>query len=212
MAATVPNHRLLAREHLAEATALADEGRLADCRASLSAAAAHAIGRLAADHRLEVASLSRAMAVLSLRGVLPFDARPLCRALLRDGAPGGGAGDEADTDALICGVQALVDLAAGVPGAAPRATGWQRWETIPVDDDEDGDEVARDPLPLRGTDWLRAVRRDRLRRRARRVRRVAATTAFAVGLGLLGLAWSDVVEGTEHRTPKADIGFFDSGS
>ena len=210
MSTTVPNHRLLAREHLAEATALADEGRDVDCRASLSTAAAHAIGRLAADHRLEAPSISRALAVLALRGVIPFDARPLWNSLLRDDEGIGRAADDPDIEELIAAVQVLVDLAAGVRAVPPSTAGRRRGEEMP-DEDEDED-VAGGPLPLRGADWVRAVARDRARRRARRLRRLTTTSAFALALGLLGLGWSDAVEGTEHRAPKADIGFFDSGS
>jgi hypothetical protein len=208
--ATAPNHRLLAREHLAEATALADEGHLDDCRASLLGAAGHAIGQLAADHSLDAPSISRAMAVLSLRGILPFDARPLWHALQteHDGESQRRPPSPLDTVEAIRAVQSLVDLAAGVPGPRVGPATWQRWGAPPEDADDSGGE----PLPVRATGWVRAVARDRARRRGRRARRVSATAACAVGLALVGLAWSDAVDGTEYRPAKADIGFYDSGS
>lgn len=209
MPATAPNHRLLAREQLAEATALADEGRWDDCRLSLRAAAGHSIGQLAADHALDAPSISRAMAVLSLRGILPFDARPLWSALH---PPEDGTGESAppalDPAEAIAAVQALVDLAAGVPGAPVASANWQRWGA-PVDDEED---PGGDPLPVRATGWVRAVARERSRRRGRRARRIGAYVACTVGLAGFGLAWSASVDGTEYRPAKADIGFYDSGS
>lgn len=210
MPTMVPNHRLLAREHLAEATALADEGQLEDCRASLLAATGHSIGQLAADHAIEAPSVVRAMAVLSLRGILPFDARPLWKTLSA-GAHRDRRHERVpplDAGAAIPAVQTLVDLAAGVPGAPIVAASWQRWGA-PPDDEEDS---AGEPLPVRGTGWVRAVAHERARRRGRRARRVTATSACALGLAVLGLAWSDSVDGTEYQPAKADIGFYDSGS
>ena len=223
MPATAPNHRLIAREHLAEATALADEGRLEDCRESLLVAMGHAIGQLAIDHRLDAPSLSRAMAVLSLRGVVSFDARPLWSALQRKDADAAGSAGPSGADAAgssrppgpdtaeaIQAVQSLVDLAAGVPGSTLAPARWQRWGAS--DQDEDGGDGAGEPMPTRAAGWARAVARERTRRRGRRLGVLTGAGACALALGALGLAWSNAVEGTEYRPPKADIGFFDAGS
>lgn len=206
-----PNHRLLAREHLAEATALADEGRVEDCRASLLAAAGHSIGQLAADHQLDAPSISRAMAVLTLRGVLPFDARPLWRSLSEQVGADRSNSHSTDAREAFAAVQALVDLAAGIRATPPATAAWQRWGALPADDEDDGEGEGQ-PLPVSGTGWVLAVARDRARRRGRRARRVIATTACAVGLAVVGFAWSNAVDGTEYQPAKADIGFFDSGS
>ena len=209
MPAASHNHRLLAREHLAEAAALADEGREKECRASLMVAAAHAIGQLAADHRLAAPSVYGAMGTLRLRGALPFDARPLWSALggANGPRPAGRSGSQPlDTAEAIRSVQVLVDLAAGVPSARLAPAIWRRWGST---DEEERDAA---PPPPRASAWVRAAAADRARRRSRRALFVTAMVLCAVSLGGMGLAWSNAVEGSEYRPPKAELGLFNASS
>ena len=87
-----PNHRVLAREHLAEATLLADAGRAAEAHSQLVCAAGHAQLALSHPDRVAIAAPSSA----------DFDTL-----------------DEADLDACFDAVQRLIDASLAEPAMPP---------------------------------------------------------------------------------------------
>jgi hypothetical protein len=86
-----PNHRILTREHFAEASALAGEGKPDLARPRLRAAAQHALAELATRPDVPAEPLA--------------DLDPV----LHD--------DDADLDAAFAAVQAVIDAVFDVPGA-----------------------------------------------------------------------------------------------
>jgi hypothetical protein len=103
-----PNHRILTREHFAEASALAGEGKPELARPALRAAAQHALAELAAQHDVPVSGDPAVTAErLADRGAAPANLAPLLRA------------DSDDLDAVFAAVQAVIDTVFDVPGATP---------------------------------------------------------------------------------------------
>jgi hypothetical protein len=109
--AALRNHRVLAREHLAEATLLADAGRTDEARSHLSSAADHALAELAEQRERVATGLS----------------------LTRDADT---SLDDADLDACFDLVQTLVDATLAEPTTTPPprdvprcggASGAMRW-------------------------------------------------------------------------------------
>jgi hypothetical protein len=103
-----PNHRILTREHFAEASALAGEGKPDLARPRLRAAAQHALTELAVRHGLPASGDPAVTAErLADLGAAPADLEPL----LRD--------DAGDLDAAFVAVQTVIDAVFDVPGATP---------------------------------------------------------------------------------------------
>jgi hypothetical protein len=95
-----PNHRILTREHFAEASALVGEGKPDLARPRLRAAAQHALAELAVQNGVPAERL----ADLDL---VPADLAPL----LHD--------DAGDLDAAFVAVQTVIDSVFDVPGPTP---------------------------------------------------------------------------------------------
>jgi hypothetical protein len=103
-----PNHRILTREHFAEASALAGEGRPDLARPRLRAAAQHALAELAVRHGLPASSDPAVTAErLADLGAAPAELEPV----LRDAA--------GDLDAAFVAVQGVIDTVFDVPGVTP---------------------------------------------------------------------------------------------
>jgi hypothetical protein len=186
------NHRLRAREHLAESAALASESRDAAAADRLLRAAAHALEEIAtmrghlAEDRMEL------VAWLADEGALPLDA---C-ARLNDVWARRDACSEALTNALDAAletVQGLVDVAAGLPaGAGPSF----------------GDDAAEPAwLPGRTTPWLEAARVARRRRLARH-----AAVLLSALLLLGGAAVASLNGDAPSSAEKTEVGIFTAGS
>ena len=142
--APITNHRLLAREHLAEGAALAEEGHRGAAARRLLAASQHALAELAA------------------RGAPPVDPRPLLRRLER-------AGTASEVSMCVPAVQALVDLATDLPAGAAAPRWCVEADVAGVPFDADPLPVRSTPW-LRGA---AAARRRRRWRRLRRLAVVA---------------------------------------
>jgi hypothetical protein len=103
---TTPNHRVLARDHLAEATLLADAGRTADAHSHLLSAADHALLALAASQAVDLshAAARRDRVAIAVPGSTDLECL-----------------DEPDLDACFGLVQTLIDACLAQPATPPPA-------------------------------------------------------------------------------------------
>jgi hypothetical protein len=178
------NHRLSAREHLAEAAALHGEGAMGPSVLHLRAAAVEAVAALAepGDRLVPPGAAAR----LAHNGIGPDGVRDLLAELHLDCAMQERGHPTELTPArlaqAIAAVQQLADLATGVPTAAVPARVGARWGTgdlPPVD------EAVRLPaMPQRPGEWLKAARRRRMRSRAIAVLVPLSTVAAVIGVGI----------------------------
>jgi hypothetical protein len=182
------NHRLKAREHLAESAALAAEGRSAPAADRLLRAAAHALEEIVISREMAPGDRMQLVASLADEGTIPFDA---CARLNDLWASRDDCGDELG-EALET-VQALVDVAAGLRAGAGASF------------EDDAPEPER--APGRTTPWVEAARRARRRRLARQAA-VLVTSLLILG----GAAMASLHGGTPPTAEKTDVGLFTAGS
>jgi hypothetical protein len=182
------NHRLKAREHLAESAALAAEGRSAAAADRLLRAAAHALEEIVTGRGVAPVDRMQLIASLADEGAVPWDA---CARLNDLWASRDDCGDELE-EALET-VQALVDVAAGLRAGAGPSFG------------DDAPEPER--VPGRTTPWLEAARRARRRRLARQAA-VLVTSLLLLG----GAAMASLHAGTPPTAEKTEVGLFSAGS
>ncbi|MEY2535230.1 MAG: hypothetical protein QOF29_3140 [bacterium] len=185
------NHRLKAREQFAEGAALVAEGSGTAAADRLLRAAAHALAELGRARGVAPAENRNVLELLTGEGALSFAAASRLHELSewtgrRDDVP------EAALAEAVDAVQALVDLAAGLPAGSGSY---------------DADAAPAERMPVRTTPWLDAARTARRRRLARH-----AAVLLSALLILAGAAMASMNGGTPPTAENTELGIFAGGS